>query len=299
MRIGYFADGPWGVQALTRILGDATFQVSFLAVRFQSPDQHLRTMAAECGLPLLEFPNVNAPEVIQQVAGFGCDLFVSMSFDQIFKKDILHAARLGIINCHAGDLPRYRGRNVINWALINGEEFVGVTVHAVDQGIDTGPILRKVYVPVAIDDDYPSILEKCYPACASALYSALCDLRDNPSAIAGTPQSGSGFYCVRRTPADEGLDWNWPSLRIHNFIRGITRPAPGARTHHGAEVVRLWKSIYDARAPRYVGVPGSVVESRGEFVIVKTGDSHLKIVEWSRENGDPCRLRVGDRLGAE
>lgn len=298
MKIGYFADGPWGVQALRRILEDPGFEVAFLVVRYRSPDQALRVLAAERGLPLLEFPNVNEPEAVRRLAGFGCDLFVSMSFDQIFRDDILRAAGLGIINCHAGDLPRYRGRNVLNWALINGEDRIGVTVHAVDRGVDTGPIIRKVYVPVGIDDDYPSVLEKCYPACASALHAALRDLRDDPGAIAGTPQSGAGFYCVRRTAADERLDWNWPSLRAHNFIRAITRPAPGARTRFGAETLRIWRSRYDASAPLYLGAPGAVVEVRAGSAVVKTGDSHLEILEWSHDDGSPRPLRVGDRLGA-
>lgn len=296
MKLGYFADGPWGVQALRRILDDPGFQVAFLVVRYRSPDQRLRAMAAERALPLHEFPSVNAPEVTRYLAGLGCDLFVSMSFDQIFKAELLRAARLGIVNCHAGDLPRYRGRNVLNWALINGEPRIGVTVHAVDEGVDTGPILRKVYVPVAIDDDYASVLEKCYPACASALHAALGDLRADPAAIAGTPQSGPGFYCVKRTDADERLDWTWPSLRVHNFIRAIARPAPGARTRHGPQVLRVWKSRYDERAPRYLGAPGAVVEARPGAVVVKTGDSHLEILEWTREDGEPWPLRVGDRL---
>ena len=73
MKLGYFADGPWGVQALRRILEDPAFEVAFLVVRYRSPDQALRELAAERGLPLLEFPNVNDPDVIRRLAGYACD----------------------------------------------------------------------------------------------------------------------------------------------------------------------------------------------------------------------------------
>ena len=77
-----------------------------------------------------------------------------MSFDQIFKEEIINIPPLKIINCHAGKLPFYRGRNILNWALINDEKEFGITVHYVDFGIDTGDsILQKNY-EITDDDDY-------------------------------------------------------------------------------------------------------------------------------------------------
>jgi methionyl-tRNA formyltransferase len=64
-----------------------------------------------------------------------------MSFNQIFKSEIINLPRLKTINCHAGKLPFYRSRNILNWVLINDEKEFGITVHYVDEGIDTGDII--------------------------------------------------------------------------------------------------------------------------------------------------------------
>ena len=71
-----------------------------------------------------------------------------MSFNQIFRKDIINLTPIGIINCHAGKLPFYRGRNILNWVLINDEKEFGITVHFVDEGIDTGDIILQKTFPI-------------------------------------------------------------------------------------------------------------------------------------------------------
>ncbi|MDR1522244.1 MAG: hypothetical protein LBS28_05280 [Streptococcaceae bacterium] len=84
---------------------------------------------------------MNSKEVINLLKKYNADLFISMSFNQIFKSEIINLPRLKTINCHAGKLPFYRSRNILNWVLINDEKEFGITVHYVDEGIDTGDII--------------------------------------------------------------------------------------------------------------------------------------------------------------
>ncbi|MEA1052839.1 formyltransferase family protein [Lamprobacter modestohalophilus] len=84
---------------------------------------------------------------------------------QIFKKSTIERLDLGAINCHAGKLPFYRGRNILNWALINDEEEFGITVHSVDTGVDTGDIIRQQCFPITDADDYSTLLERAYWLC--------------------------------------------------------------------------------------------------------------------------------------
>ena len=67
-----------------------------------------------------------------------------------------------IINCHAGKLPFYRGRNILNWALINDENEFGITVHYVDEGIDTGPIITQGLVEIDDNDTEESLIQKIH-----------------------------------------------------------------------------------------------------------------------------------------
>ena len=143
MKIGYFADGPWSHKGLEKITGNENFKISFIVPRFDAEDPILRVWAEKLKVDYLPIKNVNDAESIERLKAYDADLFVSMSFNQIFKKQILKAAQLGFINCHAGALPFYRGRNILNWALINDENFFSVTVHYIDEGIDTGDIIKQ------------------------------------------------------------------------------------------------------------------------------------------------------------
>ena len=96
-----------------------------------------------------------------------------MSFNQIFKTEIINLPKLKTINCHAGKLPFYRGRNILNWALINDEKEFGITVHYIDEGIDTGDIVLQRTYPISDEDNYSTLLQVSYVECANILYDAI------------------------------------------------------------------------------------------------------------------------------
>ena len=173
MRIGYFADGPWSHNALDKIILDKTLNVIFVCARFDMQDQVLKAKASHHGIPFVVHQNINSQEFREFLTNSRCDLFVSMSFNQIFKKEVFDIPVKKTINCHAGKLPYYRGRNVLNWALINDEKDYGVTVHYVDDGIDTGDIiLQRIYI-INDDDSYLTLLNRSYLYCAEVLIEAI------------------------------------------------------------------------------------------------------------------------------
>ena len=128
MKIGYFADGPWSHNSLNKMLENNDIEIGFIVGRFSNGgDKYLRSKAEELRVPYLIHENINAKEVVEKLKRYKCDLFVSMSFDQIIKAALINLPPRGFINCHAGALPFYRGRNILNWALINGENTYGIT----------------------------------------------------------------------------------------------------------------------------------------------------------------------------
>lgn len=278
---GYFGDGPWSHRALEVLLTDGRFRLAFVVARKDRDEPVLRAFADGAGVPFFRPSAVNDDAFLARVRPLNADLFVSMSYDQIFKERLLCTPQLGVINCHAGALPRYRGRNVLNWALINGENHFGVSVHYVDEGIDTGDLIRQRKFPIAPDDRYGDVLERAFIACAETLHAALGDIAEHR--VVRTPQTDPGFYCGQRRDGDEWLDWTWPSARVHNFIRGIAPPAPGARTvmstPTGRAQVALTRSKLLRGAPTYLGTPGEVIGRSDTGVVVKTGDTYLEICE--------------------
>ena len=293
LRIGYFADGPWSHQALTQLLLDETLEVAFICARNDTPDPVLRSKSAENGLDFIVHPNINSEEFLYWMVEYKCDLFVSMSFNQIFRNSLINLPPLKTINCHAGKLPFYRGRNILNWALINDEKEFGITVHYIDDGIDTGDIILQSCYSICDDDNYATLLDRAYEGCAANLYLAIKAVQGNKvKPIVQSSIDQLGFYCSARRDGDERLDWNQRSREIFNFVRAICRPGPEARTCLGDIEIRINKLEYLPNATSYKGIVGSVVGVESNAFFVKTSDSFVKVTEWSG-----CkRPHIGDRL---
>ena len=173
LKIGYFADGSWSHMAFEKIVKDDTIKIQFIVPRTDSTDKTLLNYAKKYNIQYFKGIKVNSDEFYDLAKTFECDLFVSMSFNQIFKERIINLPKHKTINCHAGKLPFYRGRNILNWALINDEVQFGITVHYVDLGIDTGDIILQRVFPITDEDDYSTLLEKSYLECSSILYDAI------------------------------------------------------------------------------------------------------------------------------
>lgn len=282
MNIGFWGDGPWAHEALARLIKNKIFNVRYVVGRYSHYDEKLKSIAELHDKPFYRPENANNIKFLNTIASHSVDINVSMSYDQIIKLPLINSAPLGFINCHAGALPFYRGRNVLNWAIINGEEHFGITVHYIDEGIDTGDIICQEFIEILAEDDYQSVLKKAERSCPIILEEALVNLSKN--AINKTKQSSIhpvGFYCCKRVPGDEKIDWNWSSLRVVDFIRGISFPAPCARTWvNGTELKILSAEIVNG-APQFIGVPGEVIGRCDKGNFVKTGDSYVLIKQIS------------------
>jgi methionyl-tRNA formyltransferase len=293
MRLGYFADGPWSHRALEKILADVTMEVVFICARFDNPDAELYKIATGRGIPFLTHPDINSEAFASMISNLPCDLFISMSFNQIFRRHTIDIPREKTINCHAGKLPFYRGRNILNWALINDEQEFGITVHYVDEGVDTGDIVLQKIFPITDADNYGTLLERAYVGCADVLYSAIQLIQTGRATR--TPQRSIhpiGSYCSSRKVGDEIVNWNTTSREIFNFVRAICRPGPEARTFAEGNEVRINRIDFVSNAPTYIGIPGAILQKENGALLVKTIDSFVRVVEWSSESP----VKVGDRF---
>ena len=293
LNIGYFADGSWSYLAFEKLIKDKDISISFICVRYDTMDTTLKNYCDEYDITYLKHQNINSEEFIKIVAQYNCDIFVSMSFNQIFKQKIMNLPRYKTINCHAGKLPFYRGRNILNWALINDEKEFGITVHYIDDGIDTGDIILQKSYAVTDNDNYASLLEKAYVECANILYDALVMFKKG--FVKGQQQSKIhpfGFYCTQRKTGDEQLNWKQTSREIFNFVRAICKPGPMARaTLHNKEM-KINKIEFIDNAPHYKCITGAILQKIGKEFIVKTEDSFIKVVEYEYDG----TFRVGDRF---
>jgi methionyl-tRNA formyltransferase len=278
MNIGYFADGPWSHEAIKLISETAGINISFIVPRYDTQDPVLKEWAEKLNVPYIPCRNVNSSEFIRDIKKYDADLFISMSFNQILKKEIINFPKLGFINCHAGSLPFYRGRNPLNWALINGESSFGITVHYVDEGIDTGDIIEQRLYPISLSDDYGSLLKRAINECANVLYSAT--LKIHTESVQRIKQSDIhpvGTYFGMRTFGDEIIDFNWPAIQVHNFIRAINSPGPCARCYIDDKEYGILSSELIENAPEYIATIGEVIGRCLDGIVLKVGDSSIKL----------------------
>ena len=288
--VGFFGDGLWALYALEGLVADPGIKVAFVCTRFGNLDTGLEQMAHRFGIMHIVHPDVNSSEFKARLPPDDYDLFISMSFDQIFSTELIEYPRLRTINCHAVKLPFYRGRNVLNWVLINDEKEFGVTVHCMDTGIDTGDILAQQVYPITDKDDYATVLSRAQIACPELLLDTVNELREGVAVFQKqTDIHPLGSYCHRREPGDERLDWDQTSREVFNFVRAICPPGPAARTRLGALELRICRV---EESMEFTGIPGTVIAVDNAGFVVATADSGVRVVDWSGVSD----VRPGDQL---
>lgn len=295
MRIGYFADGMWAHKAFEKIIRDQSIQIVFMTVRYDKRDNVLLSLAGQNNIPVELSDNINSEAFMDKVKTYQADLFVSMSFNQIFGDGIRNLPKQGTINCHAGKLPFYRGRNILNWALINDEQEFGITVHYMDEGIDTGDIILQETYPITDSDNYATLLERAYDGCADILYRAVKMIQGNKvKAVKQTDIDPIGMYCGMRGEGDEIIDWNQSSREVFNFIRALCTPGPQAASWIRGNKITINRARMVDGAHVYKNIPGQVIGKTQDGLLVKTGDTMLEITEYTYAG----KVRIGDRLNA-
>lgn len=296
LKIGYFADGPWAHEALKKIEEDGTIEIMFICVRNDHKDPVLIDYGKKNNIDVIWADNINSDEFIQKMEIYNVDIFVSMSFNQIFKNRMINLPQLKTINCHAGKLPFYRGRNILNWVLINDEKQFGITVHYVDEGIDTGDIILQKIYEITDEDDYDTLLKRAYIGCADVLYDAIKSIQNGTvKRIKQSTIDSVGMYCGMRTVGDEIIDWNQNSRDIFNFVRAICKPGPQATCYLNGNIVRINRVRMVKGAHVYKGIPGQILGKTAEGWYVKTLDSMVEILEYESEE----KIHVGSRLRME
>jgi methionyl-tRNA formyltransferase len=184
-------------------------------------------MAADYGLTVVTPDDVNTPELEQTVTELRPDFVFSFYFRSMIGANLLKAARLGALNIHGSMLPRYRGRAPVNWAILHGERETGATLHYMNARADAGDIVDQLAVPILENDEARDIFGKVTVSAEIILARSL------PGLITGTAprlpqQLQAGQYFGRRRPEDGRIDWAAGARDIHNLVRAVAPPFPGA-----------------------------------------------------------------------
>lgn len=211
------------------------------------------------------------------------DLILCASFPLRIPADVLALPRFGAINGHPSLLPKYRGANPVGWALRNGDQELGFTVHYMDTGLDTGPILSQGTVPIGDEDTAESLLAALGHLAFSLYPQAIA------RALAGDPgeaQDGSlASDAPLFDPGDREIDWGRPAREVHNLVRGwhgLTDIPHGAFADLDGDRVLVTHTRLVGRSEERATAPGTVIErdvSDGS-VVVQCGDGPLRVLTY-------------------
>ncbi len=202
----------------------------------------LITFAQEKNIPTIVQPmKRDIGSFFKQIERLKPDIGVVWSYSQIIPLSIIHLFPKGLINFHGAYLPHYRGANVLNWVLVNGETETGVTLHYIDEGIDTGDILAQKKVSISHTDDAYTLSNKLETE-AIHLFTEIWPKLKNGT-IQGTPQDHSeATYYKRRTWEDGEINWCKTAIDIYNLVRALVRPFPGAFFRYRERIYQVWKA---------------------------------------------------------
>ena len=230
----------------------------------------LRGAAMRAGVPILEGRAVNDPAFVAQLDILRPEFLLSFQAAPILRGPLIATARTAAINLHYAPLPRYRGVAPIAWALINGETHHGVTLHLIDEGIDSGPIVAVQAVPIDPHDTGRTLYDRC-AAAGLALFGAWWPRLRDRDIVEATPQDESAALYYNRWAldfTDLRVRWNADCAVIVNRIRAFIFPPfqyPEIATHTGA-ICGVGSVAWDRGAHR--GRPGEILAVEGATVVV-------------------------------
>lgn len=240
-----FAYHNVGVRCL-QVLLDAGVQVKLVVTHVDNPKETIwfdsvAALAQQHGLSVITPADANIREVIDQLAAASPDFLFSFYYRQMLGSELLAIPKRGAFNMHGSLLPKYRGRVPINWAIIKGETETGATLHEMVAKPDAGRIVAQQAVSIGPDETAVEVFHKVTDAAAAVLAHSLQGLIDGSAEL--TEQDlKAGSYFGGRKPEDGIIDWTQSASTIHNLVRAVAPPYPGATSAIMGQPVNIYRT---------------------------------------------------------
>ena len=251
-------------------------------------------LARARGLAVLTPERLDGAEE-ERIRALAPDLIFSFYYRSLIPERILRLAPLGAFNMHGSLLPRYRGRACVNWAVLNGETETGVTLHHMTARADRGRIVDQASVPIGPEDTAHDVFLKLIPLAGTVLRRSL------PAILAGRAEGveqdeSRATTFGRRRPSDGLMDWTGSAHSLHDLVRAVAPPFPGAFTFVEGRKLFVWRTRVPEGADAPCGAaPGTVLCS--EPLTVATGSGPLVVTEARWENDGADDKKDGEKDG--
>ena len=241
----------------------------------------VKEKAVENNIKVYQPTKVRDGEFVEILKEYEPDVIVVVAFGQILSEDILNIPKYGCINVHGSILPKYRGAAPIQWSIINGEEFGGVTTMYMAKGLDSGDMILKAEEKIKDDDTYGTLYDRLSYIGADLLIKTL-DLIERGKVVRVPQNDDDATLAPMITRDMEHIDWDNTSENVVNLIKGLN-PQPVSYTMYNDEKLKIW--FAEVEKTEYSGEIGEIVDVRKKDFVVKTKKGAVAVKEVQAQGG--------------
>jgi methionyl-tRNA formyltransferase len=284
-----FAYSEVGVRCVRALL-DQGVSIPLLFTHTDDPNEHqwfgsVQELAREYGIHAVTPESPNTAEWLSKGAAANPDFVFSFYYRYMLDLEWLKLPRSGALNMHGSLLPKYRGRAPVHWAIIQGETETGASLHYMEEKPDAGALIDQQSVTILENDDALAVSEKVAAAAEQVLRRSL------PSLIAGTAAShpldlSRGTYFGRRRPEDGRINWRLSARSVHDLVRAVAPPFPGAFTDVGDLRLGVNQTQLDRQPVQFAHQAPCLYAAEGEWYADCIDGRRLKILQLT-VNGRP------------
>lgn len=284
MRAVVFAYHDVGVHCIKALL-NAGIQIDLVVTHQDDPNENVwfGSVAQLCQEKHLPFITPNANELVAitpKITALAPDYIFSFYYRYMIPAPILACARIAALNMHGSLLPKYRGRAPVNWAILHGETQTGATLHVMEVKPDAGDIVGQAQVTIGPDETATDVFEKVTQAAVAVINEVL------PHLIKGNvPRKpndlSKGSYFGGRKPADGQIHWDQTAKQVHDLVRAVAPPYPGAFTDHQGKRMIVAKTSLNTAKPVNLDLQSLGVQVVDNRVFGICGNHQaIEILEW-------------------
>jgi len=278
MRIVFIGSKNIGYLCLKQLI---EWKKNIVAVIAREDDPHenqwyksVSELAEENKLNLIKTSNMNDPKLIEQLKKLNTDIFFTAQFPQLYKKEFIKIPKKACINLHFAPLPKYRGCFPTAWAIIDGSDEFGVTIHHIEEGADCGNIIAQKKFPIKEEDNGKTLYEKA-TRYGLELFKEVFNSFEKNIPKGNKQDEAKVIHHKREFPFGGLIDWNKSSKEIYNFIRALYFPPfPCVFSFLNGEKISIAESQIESNG---TGEIGEILRIDDKVVLVKTGDGSLLI----------------------
>jgi len=233
-----------------RVLLDEQIEVPLVITHRDRPEERIwfasvAALARARAIDTITPDDPNTPEIVERIRDLSPDFLFSFYYRLMLGAPLLAIPGKGAFNVHGSLLPKYRGRVPVNWAIIHGETETGATLHEMVEKPDAGRIVDQEAVAILPDDLAVDVFGKVTEAAERVLRRSLPKLADGSAVLRAQDLSQGGYFGGRR-PEDGRIDWSASAKRVHDLVRAVAPPYPGAFTEVEGTRLRVLRTRRDA-----------------------------------------------------